>query len=250
MLKKATISMEEKEEYLVLQDFGLTESESKVYLTLLRVRSGLAGDITKKTGMHRRNVYDALERLVQKGLVGFIIQNKRKYFQVKEPERFLEILENKKIAFEKILPKLESRYESAETKQEVMILKGKNGLKTAFDDQIKVGKPIYVYGASEKYNSILKYYSYQHRRKRLEKKINVKIIFNENVKGTERAKMPLAEVKFLPEEFIGVTDTIIYGNKVELFIWTEDPFVIMIESKELADSYRKFFNLLWKTAKK
>ena len=242
--------MEQEAEYNILQDFGLTKSESKVYLTLLRMRSGLAGEITGKTGLHRRNVYDALERLEQKGLVGFIIQNKRKYFQVKEPERFLEILENKKIDFEKILPKLKSRYETAEAKQEVMILKGKNGLKTAFDDQIRVGKTIYVYGASKKYNSVLKYYSYQHRKKRLKKKINVKIIFNESARGSERTKMPLAEVRFLPEKFEEVTDTIVYGNKTELFIWTEDPFVIMIESKELADSYRRFFNLLWITARK
>jgi len=239
----------EQEEYHILQEFGLTKAESKVYLALLRMRSGLAGDITKKTGIHRRNVYDALERLVQKGLVGFIIQNKRKYFQVKEPERFLEILENKKIDFEKILPKLKTRYESAESKQEVMILVGKNGLKAAFDDQIKVGKTVCVYGASDKYASVLKYYAYQHKKKRVEKKINVKIIFNEKQRGTERTKMPLSEIKFLPEKYIGITDTIIYGNKVELFIWTEDPFVIMIESKELADSYRKFFNLLWKIAK-
>lgn len=242
--------MEKELEYSVLQEMGLTKSESKVYLTLLRMRSGLAGDIASKTELHRRNVYDALERLVQKGLVGFIIQNKRKYFQVKEPEIFLEILENKKIEFEKILPKLKSRYEGAEAKQEVMILKGKNGLKTAFDDQINVGKPIYVYGASEKYRSVLKYYSYQHRKKRLKKKIKVKIIFYEGVRGTEVSKMPLAEVKFLPEEFKGIIDTIVYGNKVELFIWTEDPFVIMIESGELADSYKKFFNLLWKIAKR
>jgi len=242
--------MEQAFEYITLQEFGLTKSESRVYLALLRMRSGLAGDITSKTGIHRRNVYDALERLIQKGLVGFIIQNKRKYFQVKEPERFLEILENKKIAFEKILPQLKLRYEGAKAKQEVMILRGKNGLKTAFDDQIKVGETIYIYGGSTKYSSILKYYSYQHRKKRLSKKIKVYIIFDESVRGTESTKMPLAEVRFLPEKFIGVMATAIYGNKVELFVWTEDPFVIMIESKELTDSYRKFFDLLWETAKK
>jgi sugar-specific transcriptional regulator TrmB len=242
--------MEQELEYSILQELGLTKSESRVYLALLRMRSGLAGDITSKTEMHRRNVYDALERLIQKGLIGFIIQNKRKYFQVKEPERFLEILENKKIAFEKILPQLKLRYEGAKEKQEVMILKGKNGLKTAFDDQIKVGKTIYVFGASSKYSSVLKYYSYQHRKKRLRKKIKVNIIFDESFRGAEIAKMPLAEVRFLPKKFIGVMSTSVYGNKVELFVWTEDPFVIVIESEELADSYRKFFDILWGTAKK
>ena len=241
--------METMEEYAILQDLGLTKSESVVYLALLRIRSGLAGDITKKTGIHRRNVYDALERLVEKGLIGYVLQNNRKYFQVKEPERFMEILDNKRIAFEKILPKLKTRYDDAEVKQEVMILKGKNGLKTAFDDQIRVGETIYIYGASEKYASVLKYYSYSHRRKRLEKKINVRIIFDESARASIK-KMPLAEIKFLPKEYSGVTATVIYGNRVQLFIWAEDPFVMMIESKDVADSYKKFFNILWRTAKK
>ncbi len=246
-MQKVTISM--VEEYSILQELGLTKSEAKVYLTLLRLRSGLAGEIAGKTGLHRRNVYDALERLMQKGLVGFVIQNNRKSFQAKEPESILEILENKRLAFEEILPKLKARYDTAEAKQEIMILKGKNGLKAAFDDQIRVGETIYVYGASDKYTSVLKYYSIQHRKKRLKKKIRVKIIFYESAKGTKRARLPLAEVKFLPDEYKGIIDTIIYGNKVELFFWTDDPFVIMIESSELSDSYRKLFNLLWKIAK-
>jgi sugar-specific transcriptional regulator TrmB len=238
-----------EEEYEVLREFGLTGLEAKVYIALLRMHSGLAGEIAGKTGLHRRNVYDALERLMHKGLAGFIVVNKRKYFQAKEPERFLDILENKRILFEKVLPKLKSRYETSGAKQEIIILKGKNGLKTAFDDQIKIGKTIYVYGASEKYNTVLKYYSYQHRKRRLVKKIKVKIIYYESVRGTEKARIPMAEVKFLPDEFKGIIDTIIYGNKVELFFWTEDPFVVMIESNELSESYRKFFNLLWKIAK-
>jgi hypothetical protein len=40
----------------------------------------------------------------------------------------------------------------------------------------------------------------------------------------------------------------IYGNKVAIFDWTEPITTIIIEKKGIADSYRKYFNLLWKIA--
>ena len=44
--------------------------------------------------------------------------------------------------------------------------------------------------------------------------------------------------------------TNIYGNKVALIVWSENPFVVLIESKEIADSYRKKFEMLWKKCSK
>ena len=65
----------------ILEEFGLTKNEVKIYLTLLKMGRALAGEITEKSGIHRRNVYDSIERLMKKGLVSFIIQNNRKYFR-------------------------------------------------------------------------------------------------------------------------------------------------------------------------
>ena len=59
----------------LLAEFGLTRNEIRVYLTLLKMGSALAGEITEKTGIHRRNIYDSLERLQEKGLVSFVIIN-------------------------------------------------------------------------------------------------------------------------------------------------------------------------------
>jgi len=39
-----------------LQKFGLSNTESKVYLALLGLTKGKAGEITKKSGVNRTNV--------------------------------------------------------------------------------------------------------------------------------------------------------------------------------------------------
>ncbi len=41
----------------------------------------------------------------------------------------------------------------------------------------------------------------------------------------------------------------IYGNKTAIILWAEKPIVIAIREKEIADSYRNHFELMWKLAK-
>ena len=63
-----------------LKEAGLTDNESKVYLALIDLGPSLAGQIARKTGMHRRTVYDTIEMLIEKGLIGYIQKNNRKLF--------------------------------------------------------------------------------------------------------------------------------------------------------------------------
>ena len=57
--------MEEK----LLQEIGLTNSEINVYITLLKSGSIKVGDLMKQLNLHRSRVYEAINRLTEKGLV-------------------------------------------------------------------------------------------------------------------------------------------------------------------------------------
>ena len=94
----------------ILQELGLSITESKVYLALLDLGSGLAGEITKKSQINRTNVYDALERLIEKGLVSYVVSANRKIFEPVNPERLKEILEEKEENLKKILPELQLKF--------------------------------------------------------------------------------------------------------------------------------------------
>ncbi len=53
-----------------------------------------------------------------------------------------------------------------------------------------------------------------------------------------------------PKEFEMPISTEIYKNKVAIFILIkESPATIVIESEHVAESFRKYFDLLWKTSK-
>ena len=80
-----------------LKQAGLTENESKIYLSLVDHGPNLAGRISRLTGLHRRTVYDVTEMLIKKGLIGYILKNNRRYFEASNPNRILEILQEKDI---------------------------------------------------------------------------------------------------------------------------------------------------------
>ena len=73
-----------------LQKIGLTDGEAKVYLALTEIGSSTVGPIVKKANVAYSNVYDILNRLIEKGIVSFILRNKTKYFQAASPRNLMD----------------------------------------------------------------------------------------------------------------------------------------------------------------
>ena len=72
----------------LLQQIGLTSGESEVYLALLEIGSTSTGKIIRQSKVHASKVYPILDRLIDKGLVSFIKQGKKKiYASNKKPRR-------------------------------------------------------------------------------------------------------------------------------------------------------------------
>jgi len=42
----------------------------------------------------------------------------------------------------------------------------------------------------------------------------------------------------------------VYGDNVAMILWGKNPFALVIEQKEFAIGYKKYFEILWKIAKK
>ena len=70
-------------------------------------------------------------------------------------------------------------------------------------------------------------------------------------KKDKQARIPFAEIRYLPEKYSGPAATNIYGDKVAIILWSkENPLAIVIKNKEIAESYKKFFELMWRISKK
>lgn len=244
-----------------LKEIGLTDGEIRVYLTLLEVGSTTTGKITKKSGISGSKVYEVLDRLAKKGLVTFVTKNGVKYFEATSPEKILDYLEEKeknieeqKATVQKIIPELILKQKRAE-KSEVKVFTGFEGLKTANEDIIRTlrkGEEWLDMGLTEQPKSWEIYFN-KRQKVRAEKGIKYKQLLNEKYKEIfrERKKLPHTEIRLLPKEFETPTAIQIYKNKVIIMVLVkENPMAIMIESKVVADSFKKYFYAMWKIAKR
>src|SRR3989338_858287 len=230
----------------LLKGIGLTDMEIKVYLALLKEGSSLAGDMTRNTGIHRRSVYDAIERLIEKGLVSYIKTNNRKYFEAVNPERLLEILKEKEDNIKTLLPELKLLKETSKEKKETLFFRGKQALRTVFDDQIRIGKEICIFGDAVNVKEILKYYFPKFDKLRVEKKIRVRMVFDESARTNKQLKkIPLSKIKFIKKGSIGSMSSYIYGDNITIVTWSENPTAILIREKAVAEGFRSYFNFIW-----
>ena len=232
----------------MLEEMGLTEMETKVYLALLELGPSLAGRISRKTGIHRRNIYDITERLIKKGLIGYILKNNRRVFEAVNPERFLDVIKEREESFLEVLPRLKMLYEKTKEKQETNFYSGKEGLRSVFEDQLddKNGE-ILILGASKNAFEVLPFYFKWYDQLRVKRKIKVKIIASENL----GKNVPLSEIRYIPEKYANPLAVNIYKDKVALIFWKkENPFAVVIKEKEVADSYKNYFDLVWKIARR
>jgi len=80
----------------LLRDVGLSLNESKVYETLLHTGEASVQEISLKSNVHRRNVYDSLNKLIEKGLASEVFIKGEKNFKAINPEQLLEIIKEKR----------------------------------------------------------------------------------------------------------------------------------------------------------
>ena len=236
--------------YQELEHVGLSPNESKCYIALLDTGSASANEISRKSGVHRVAVYDALRGLREKGFVSQILKANKLLFEASSPRKINDILEEKKRTLEetrKLIPELLLKYSSAKEKQEVHNYKGVAGLKTVFQNMLTSTTDILDFGAEFKIKEVLKYYYKQWDDKRVKKRISMRIVANAKIKSTEVSTLQLTKIRYVPEEFTSNVSTYIYENKVVIVMWVEEPIAVLIEHSMIAQSYKNYFEYLWKS---
>jgi sugar-specific transcriptional regulator TrmB len=247
----------DKNEMFNLLKIGLTEGEAKVYLALSELGSSTVGPIVKKAGVAYSNIYDILHRLIEKGIVSFIIKNKTKYFQAASPSNLVQYLDKKqekiiqdKELLKKILPDIE-KLQEIKSKQEAEVFIGKKGLRTAYEklckDASKHDEILFFYIHDEKYaeESNLFYNSAVD----LVSGTKNRGICNADYENSWFAKKSKhLNMRFSKLPLPGNIDII--NDKILLVSWGENIFSVLIHSKSLADNLRNYFNEMWLKANK
>ncbi|MBI2671786.1 hypothetical protein HYX16_02535 [Candidatus Woesearchaeota archaeon] len=232
-----------------LEEAGLCGKEAVVYVALLKEGPISGGDLAKRLGMDRTHTYNVLSNLVNKGLAGHIVFENKRHFQAASPNNLLNQIQQKEQVIKTTLPELIKLEKIQSQPAIVQVLEGKPGLRTLIRRLLESkSKEIVVYGGTGKSYDVLKY-EMPHVAKKTELlKMKGRIITGEKLREHPFTKLPNFTMKYVEE--LTPSSTLIFDNNVSIQVFDEKPFVILIENKSVAESYRKYFEYLWKTAKK
>lgn len=237
----------------ILEGLGLTRAEVKVYIALLELGAVRAGPILDKTGLQNSVVHTTLNRLIEKGFVSFVKEGKRHIYQASNPKNILEFIDEKRMRFEEILPELLAKQGRSKEKPEVTIFRGTRGMREILYELLKAGgKEHHTIGSSEKSLMMGTNWWVEYHKKRAHNGIYAKLLFNESLKewkAEKRYPKGKTEIRYTKSGFEPLTETIIRNDKVGIIVWTDKPIGILAHNNEMAQSYEKYFQYLWKTGK-
>ncbi|MBM3233796.1 TrmB family transcriptional regulator [Candidatus Pacearchaeota archaeon] len=235
-----------------LKEIGLNEKETKVYLALLEMGDSLVSEIAKKTGINRSLLYTIMSDLEKKGMVSYILKNNLRYYRAIEPIKILSILKEKEKNFSSILPELIKLHKPKEKKPVVEILEGREGIKTILNDVLRQKKEWFAFNVPGKGPEILgfKVHSFEKERQKMRIKLNVMCVRTEEgiKRGEQFSRMRYTRVRYMPATYESPASNWIYGDRIVIIFWYKEfPFAIRIIDKNLAESYKNYFRVLWST---
>jgi sugar-specific transcriptional regulator TrmB len=236
----------------ILELIGLHKNETLIYLTLIKNPPLSALNLAKLTKIHRSNIYDSLRKLMEKGFIQEIIEENRKVFKAMKPEKLKEYIKQKGQELDELLPQMIATSVSEPPSEQFSISHGAFAARQAFHSLLKNNSIILAFGASQKAIETfgLGFLKELHQ-ERIKKKIIMKHIYNQDALDRIKNlnKMKYTEAKYLPHQFDTDISTLICGNVTIFFLFSKPITVIMIKNKEISETYQRYFNLLYKSAK-
>ena len=239
----------------VLKELGLTNNEAEVYLALLQNESITANVLAGKSGLHRQAVYDALERLLEKGFASFVVKDGKRHFQAMQPGRILDYLHQQEENFRSVLPELDRLHGLPREDTHVEVFKGKESsiARTIYRDIVgefkKKPGEVLISGVDErKFIEADRIALEQYLRELRKLKCTERILIEEG--DTRVMEGQQSQYRYLPKDSFTSTPIFSYSDKLTVLVWGMPNYAIIIKNRNLAEAYKKQFNLIWKNSRK
>lgn len=241
--------MEENKIVTVLESLGLHRNEITIYLSLLQLGKSSALELSKKTGIHRSNTYDILEQLLEKGIVDEEILNDKKYFYPIEPSDLFDYLKQKEKELEGILPEIEKMKNLKEEERKTTISEGINSAKNILMHLLDFKSEIYSLGNCNKEEEILGGFFELFHKRRIKMRIEFKAICDLESPSLIKKinSLDYSKARFIPIHEPNST-TYFCSDRIIIFLWEKPITVLTIQSKQVAEEYKKYFQFIWNSA--
>lgn len=235
-----------------IMDIGLSENESRVYLSALRSGQSPASEIAKNAGLNRVTAYGILEKLERKGLVQVVQSAGIQQFNAVHPDIFVERARQKVNVLDQNLPSLRRLMQDHYMRPNVRFFEGIRELKKAYAETLKSKTDILNYANSKNIRDHWAEYDEEYVLKRKRKKIFLRGVAPDDRIGRrvqQGDRFYFRETRLVKlSDFEVENEVNIFNNSMLIASFAPHPFAILIDSKTVADTQRQIFELLWRVS--
>ena len=235
----------------LLNEFGLNDKESKIYLANLELGATSVQALSRKSGVKRTSIYNFLEDLERKGFISIMETDAKTSIIPEKPETLLLRAQQQTKKIEAALPQLQSFFNLPAEKPKVRFYQGKEGIKRTYEDLLN-GNPKEIYTLGD-YEAMFA----QMEAKKLWDVVDARV--NKGIKcfciakaGPEAKKLIKKDAEQLRRTVLTKdpkisfeTETNIAGNKVAMLSFRPPYAGIIIEDKAIANTQHAMWQMIW-----
>lgn len=235
----------------ILKSLGLSEKEAKVYLVLLQLGTASVPSIAEKAGVKRPTAYLILDEIRKKGMATLLPRKDKVVYSAESPEKLLADQKRKEEMVKAKMPELLAIYNTKKEKPKVKYYQGEKEVRELYG-RIFREKEVDMYGSIGAIEKALP--DIIALSKEMIKKHGTKIReilqADENSIKYSKQKFPdYHKVKIIDKKVSLPTDNIIFGNKLAIFSYKDEPSAVVIEDGDVVITYRTMFEIVWEAIK-
>ncbi|HBL39662.1 TPA: hypothetical protein DDZ10_03265 [Candidatus Uhrbacteria bacterium] len=238
----------------LFQNLGLSKNEAELYEALLELGEASVSKLNQKTNINRRNIYDVLNRMTEKGLVFVVIQSGENRYKPVDPHKLKEFILEKQAMLDEQLDELDRLYNAKPKTGEVFIYRGPEGWKNYMRDMLHVGEPAYFIAAKGGWlDPRVKDFFPTFYKEAVEARIPFFHLFDWEVQEScpEILNYVKTNYRLLPKGYSTIGAVDIFGDHVNILSdlhpggFDEDFSFTVIVNPIIADAFRTWFRYMW-----
>jgi HTH-type transcriptional regulator, sugar sensing transcriptional regulator len=236
-----------------LRNLGFTSNEARVYLTLLRLGRSQAGRLARECNLERTSTYNSLKRLIGEGVVSYILEANKRVFSASDPRKIVEMFKEKGERASLLLPDLVNLRKYEKEKENILKFKGYSGIKTVMGDILRSCKECdeyLIFGSENQLSERMPVFAQIFVARKDKKKLRARILIRRGLKGRRKKMSKYTRARYVPSDVMSPANINVYSNKVAILVWSEIPEAIIIDNAGVAATFKSYFELMWKIAKK
>lgn len=236
---------------------GIPKMQTLVYLDLLKNKESTATQVSKRTKMHRANVYDTLTKLKERNLVYLSNKEGKQVFAALSTDLIINEEKDKLESLKLAMNYIKTAYVSGQTPK-VYTLEGLTAVKSILFSLLDRKSDIWMYGLAENeslINVLNDRLMHSFHLERIKKHIELKLLFykypNEEIKTLGNLKY--TEAKLLPknqQSKVSQITQIVCDGCVYITLWIHPVYTIVIENDIIAKEYLNLYDILWSHSEK